>query len=105
MSESNESIYVNFQNALRQASALEQQAQILRRIASGQMESVMARVQGGWRGENAEAWQHKCAQLGVKIQGTARELEAAAASLRMSARRIYQAEMEAKRLAEERSFR
>ncbi len=99
------SIYVNFQMALRQADALEQQARSLRQTAVSRLENVSSQVRGGWQGENCELWQHKCAELGGKIQKTAEELEGAAASLRSSARRIYQAEMEAQRLARERSIK
>lgn len=97
-------IYMNYRQAVNQAERLQEQAEQLSRIANTRMADMMVRLNGNWKGENAEIYLAKCAALQEKIGRTARGLFAAAAAIRTAAERTYQAEMRALELARQRSY-
>lgn len=98
-------IEVNFHKATAQADALEEEAQQLRTLANSQMDSTMQDLRANWTGDAASAYLEKCETMRQNLLLTARQLVSCAQALRRSARRLYDAEMTALRIAEERAAR
>lgn len=97
-------IYMNYRQAVTQADRLQVQAEQLSRTANSRMADTITRLNGNWKGENANAYLAKCAALQDKMLRTAKGLSAAAATIRTAAQRTYQAEMRALELARRRSY-
>ena len=93
-------IELNFRQASAQASRLEEQAEAVRAIAERQMPDMMQQLSANWTGEAADQYLAKCEQLRKKLLNNARQLEDTADTIRRAARRLYEAEMTALRLAE-----
>lgn len=87
-----------------QARKLEDQADILVRMADRKMQESMDRLAVNWRGENADRCVNKCAQTKTETERLAQELRRTANSLRNMAERVYQAEMRARELARTRRY-
>ena len=94
-------IRFNFAQAKQQAQKLEAIAQEMRSAANKNFDQAIAELQNGWKGESANEYIRKAQSVKSDVLTTARDLEAVAASIRKVAQKIYNAEMEAKRLAEE----
>lgn len=95
-------IQMNYRRSLEQAKELEEQAARLHRVASSDLETMLVQLRSAWTGANADQYAAKCCVLQQKIEKTALELERSAQTLRAAAQRLYHAEMEALRLAQER---
>lgn len=95
-------IQMNYRRSLEQAKELEEQAARLHRVAGRDLETMLMQLRGAWTGANADQYAVKCRVLQQKIEKTASELEKSAQTLRTAAQRLYNAEMEALRLAQER---
>lgn len=98
-------IEMDFQLASRQAEQLEETAAELLRIANDQLPDTMQQLQANWTGEASAQYLEKCEALRRKLLSDARQMENTAASIRRAARRLYNAEMESLRLAQERAVR
>ncbi len=94
-------IRFNFAQAKQQAQRLENIAQEMRNTANQNFEQALSELSAGWSGECATQYIRKAQKVKEDILTTAKDLDAVAASIRKVAQRIYNAEMEAKRLAEE----
>ncbi len=92
-------ILVDFPFARRQAANLEEQAANLRRMADRQWQGAVDQLSCHWKGESANLYIQKCAQMKQRLYDIARELDAAADTLRRKVQALYEAEQEAKRLA------
>lgn len=97
------SIKIDFAAANAQAQRLEEVAEEIRRMANDRMKNTMAQMSANWKGDSAAAYFAKAEKLQSDILKTAGNLESIARSIRSTARRIYDAEREALRLAEQRS--
>lgn len=97
-----QTIEMNFRQTIRQAAQLEEEAAQVRRVADQQLADAMQTLNAGWTGETAAVWQAKCSQLCQALRQSAAQLERSAEAMRRSAQRLYDAEQEALRLAEER---
>lgn len=89
----------DYLQAKRQADRLEEQADVLDRLASNQMEESLQRIAYSWKGENAGIYICKGNKAKNEIKRLSRELRRTAAVIRSSAERMYRAEMRAKALA------
>lgn len=98
-------IALDFALASRQAASLEEQAARLRKLARQQYGGTLENVAAAWKGQAASGYVGKGRQLQSSIEATAAQLDAAAQAIRATVRRLYDAEQEAKRVAEERSYR
>lgn len=87
-----DTIEMDFQNAARQASELEQVAQNLHMLAEDDIQACLSAVSANWKGENAAAFCKKGAVVGNHIKNSAENLKNAAEVLREIARNIYDAE-------------
>ena len=96
-------IKINFQQACAQARKLEEAADVLDRIADRELEDTLAEVQAVWKGESAAAYCGKAEKIKGDISATGKKIRGIAENIRRKAKRIYEAEMEAERLARERA--
>lgn len=97
-------IEFDFEQARRRAAELEEIAADLSQLSKRDMENTRAELSGAWKGESAQLFQTKAGKLQEDIQDTAKELNTIAATIREIAQRIYEAEMEALRIATERQY-
>ena len=100
-----ESIEFNFKQARRQADQLDNIADNLNGLAKDKLYDSMQTLSQNWRGENANAYLAKGNALQGEISSSASELHSIAADIRTIAQNIYNAEMEALRIAEEREYK
>ena len=93
-------ISVDFEKANRNARELEEIASELNRLAQNTCQQVLRDLRQGWKGESARAYLQKTEALQQQMTSTVRDLNTAARNIRNSAQRVYQAELNARRLAE-----
>lgn len=98
------SIQMDFSEAKRQANSLDEIAQNLRLIVDGTMQESMTHISSNWRGENSKKFIQKQQTVTENIKRRADELERIAEQIRLAAKRIYEAEMEALQVANNNSF-
>ena len=95
-------IALDYNRAKKQAASLEEAAANIRR-ESNRVRSCKADVAHSWQGDNASRFTGKMSLAAEDLDKIARQLERAAGVVRKNARNIYDAEMEAKRLADMRN--
>ena len=94
-------IWMDFAKARQQADSLEQTAKAIRK-ESARFGECRNEVSQAWTGDSARNFTGKMGMVSEDLNKIAGELEQAASVIRQSAKRIYDAEMEAKRIAEAR---
>ena len=97
-------IYQDFQRAVNEAEDLENAARKMRNLSANDMENTKHSLGSVWHGEASDAYQRKWSQLQTKILNSAKDLEKQASAVRSMAQRTYEAEMNAYRLATDRSY-
>lgn len=95
-------IYFNYHKAIRQAGELEQVAERLQRLSTGDIQETMNEINSAWKSDSSPAYLQKGAQLQKNVEATSKNLRNVASSIRTIARRILRAELEAWRIAHER---
>lgn len=95
-------IRFNFNQALAQASELDSVADHLEQL-DRKTENSMQTLSAAWKGQNATAFLKKEDRLKSEVRKTAAEIHNIADDIRRIARRIYEAEMEALRIAQQRN--
>lgn len=95
-------IQMNFSQAERKAAELDDIAGDLSRLSGTDLQNTLNSLGNNWKGENAGLYIGKGFQLIENMEKTAASLRQAAETIRSVARNIYNAEMEALRIAEER---
>lgn len=98
-------IQFNYENAIAQANELDSIAKALEKIPNDQLPSTISNIKTNWTGDNATAYINKVNKLSEKTKDTVSDLKKAAASIRQIAKNIYDAEMRALRIAQERSYK
>ena len=98
------SIEMDFRQAKQQAEELEELARSLEQLAERQFAGAMQEISVHWKGENANAYLQKGSRLEANMKATAKEIKKTATQIRSTAKKIYDAEMFAKRLAEKRIY-
>ena len=99
-----QTIYFNYQKALRQADRIDQAAEELSRVSGNEFQGALQDLSTGWTGESASLYFVKGDRLADDMNATAGELHQAAADLRTMARRLYEAEMAALAAAADRTY-
>ena len=94
------SIYMNYQQAVRQANELLEQAEKLRNVANRDVGDTMSRLSHGWEGQSATTFLKKCSQLKNELLRAAARLENTAAAIKRAAKNVRDADLRAKQLAE-----
>ena len=92
-------IRLNFRQAMTQADRLDEVARQLENLSDRDMESSLRTLSSSWKGENASAFLQTGDILKGNIRNTAGAVRGTAGDIRTIARRIYQAEMDALRIA------
>ena len=103
MAKSSFQINMDFQKSKNQASRLEDAARTLRK-ESNRFSSCSSDVASAWTGDNASKFTNKMGMVAEDLEKMASNLEKTAAAIRKNAKTIYDAEMEAKRIADMRTY-
>ena len=96
-------IKMNYREAMQQAKDLDLLAGKVRSTANQKVEQSMQLLSSGWKGNNATAFLQKYSELKRQIIDSADELNSIADDIRRTAQIVYNAEMEALRIAQTRS--
>ena len=97
-------ISYDFQKAIQDAEELERAANGMKRLVESDMEYSKYTLSTAWQGEAAEAYQKKYERLQEKILQSASSLIKQAQEIRSAAKRAYDADMYAYRLANNRNY-
>lgn len=98
------SIEFDFHKAIAQADRLDAVADQLRTLSDSKFGNSMQHLSSNWKGENASIYLAKGGKLQEQMDGTSRELHSIASDIRAVAKRLYDAEMAALRIAEQREY-
>ena len=104
MARSEHSIRMDFERAKAAASRLDDIADSIARMMSGDYESSLDSVGHSWRGENATLFLTKGNELREKIEKIISDLRAAAEVIRRIAQNTYDSEMRALEIARQREY-
>lgn len=96
-------IKMNYREAMQQARDLDTLAGKVRTTANQKVEQSMQLLSSGWKGNNATEFLRKYSELKQQILDSADELNAIADDIRRTAQIVYNAEMEALRIAQTRT--
>ena len=99
-----EEIEMDLKQALKQADKIDAAANQLGNLSGREFRGSLDNLSASWKGECASMYLAKGGRLQEQMDSTARELHAAAADVRALARRLYDAEMNAWRIATSRSY-
>lgn len=97
-------IQFDFNQAKKQAGRIDDIADGLSGLSKKKLENALQTLSNNWEGANASAYLSKGDRLQGEINSTVLELHSIASDIRTIAQRIYNAEMEALRIAEEREY-
>ncbi|MBR3307991.1 MAG: hypothetical protein IKI75_12160 [Lachnospiraceae bacterium] len=97
-----QAIRLNYQKAMGQADKLTTIGQDIKNMADRDYEETIDGISTAWKGENADSYLSKAKELQGRMNATGQNLIDIADEIRRKARAIYDAEMEALRIAEER---
>lgn len=95
-------IQMDFSRATQKAGELDTIADNLSRLADTDLESTLQGLSSDWKGENATVYIQKGTTLKGNMEKTVKDIRNTANTIRAIAKNIYDAEMEALRIAEER---
>lgn len=97
-------IRFNYERARGQANELDEIANNLSQLAYSDFAGTMQNISMNWKGENATKYLKKGESLQSNMNSTAKSLRSVASEIRRVAQNIYNADMEALRIAREREF-
>ena len=92
-------IRMDYKKAQDQADKLDEAAKCIRQEGN-RFHSCRVDIKHAWEGDNAKKFTAKMGMVSEDLEKIAKQLEKTADAIRKSAKNIYQAEMEAKRLAD-----
>lgn len=92
-------IEFNYAKAVRQAERLEESAERLKQMAQSSMSDTFQQLNASWSGENASSYIQKGHILQQQVSETAAELTRIAEDIKTVAKRIRDAERQAKEIA------
>ena len=99
---SRRTIEFDFRLAKQKANELDEIAENLQNLSNNKFNNTMQNLSASWKGESASLYLSKGQMLQEDIINTSKNLRQVASTIRTVAKRIYEAEMEALRIAEER---
>lgn len=97
-------IQMNYTQAMEQADELSRVAVNVKNLSEEDVAKLMMDIGNCWEGENACAYIAKVNILKNNLEKTAADIEKTAETIRMMATNIYNAEMEAQRIADVRTY-
>lgn len=95
-------IAFNYEKAVKQADELLDIAKDIHKVATDKLEPSIKIVDKNWDGASSKKFVAKSRQLKDKVVDSANDIQAIADSIKEMAKKIYDAEMEAIRIAKER---
>ena len=104
MARSEHSIRMDFEKAKAAAARLDDIADSIASMMSGEYEDSLDSVNQSWRGDNATFFLTKSNELGDKIGKIVSDLKAAADVIRRIAQNTYDSEMRALEIARQREY-
>jgi len=99
---SRKTIEFDFRLVKQKANELDEIAENLQNLSNNKFNNTMQNLSASWKGESASLYLNKGQTLQKDMIKTSKNLRQVASTIRAVARRIYEAEMEALRIAEER---
>lgn len=97
-------IEITYNDAMRQASALDQYADEMLRVANNQVGNIKSDISVAWQGDSANAYLRKLDTAAGNIRQTAARLRDIASTLRSVATIFRNSELRAIEIAEQRSY-
>lgn len=95
-------IQMDFSRANQKASDLDNIANDLSRLSGTDLQNTLNSLSNDWKGDNATLYIQKGFSLKENLDETVKSIRNTASTIRSIAKNIYDAEMEALRIAEER---
>ncbi len=95
-------IYFNYERAMEQARRLDDIAKRLANAANVTLDDILSDVHQAWKSDSASAYLKKGEKMEGDIRITSKNLQDIAQTIRVIAKRIRDAELEAWRIANER---
>ena len=96
-------IYFNYNKAIEQANQLDDIAKRLNNAASQDMERILNDVNSAWKSDSAPAYIKKGQKVETDMHTTAGNITNIASTIRTIAKRVFDAELSAWRIANERN--
>lgn len=96
---SSQEIIFDYQNAMTQAKRLDELAESIERQVAGRMDDSVQSIHAAWKGDTSVRYLNKAQTLKDKIKKTSHTLRDMAGDIRRIATALYNAEMEAIRIA------
>ncbi len=100
----NIALQINFQDAKRKADRLAQIGREIKEMADRDYEETINAINSAWTGENASAYLAKARSLQQKMSATGQSLIDIADEITRKAKVIYDAEMDAWNIANQRKY-
>ncbi len=97
-------IRFNYEQALKKVQELEEIAGELKQIAAGELDGALTKLGGSWQSEASGVYRKKGEDLGERVGKRAENILEIADAARKMAKRLYEAEMAAYRLAQIRNY-
>ncbi len=97
-------ISMDYQRVLSMTNELDELASTLRKETKQNGANTLRTLGAGWSGENAQQFISKANSFLDKTEETASYLNSMASQIRANARRVYLAELEALRIAQQRNY-
>ena len=94
-------IEFDYYGAMRQAGRVEDAADDIRQLASGELEDILNELSVYWKGQAAELYFSKCRELQRELRDTSRELNCVANNIRFRSERVRAAEEMALQIAQD----
>lgn len=95
-------IQMDFNRAIQKANELDSIADSLSKLSDTDFQNTLDSLNNDWKGDNATAYIAKGMALKENMNATVKDIRNTASTIRTVAKNIYDAEMEALRIAEER---
>ncbi len=96
-------IRLNYRKATQQADRLDEIASRINNMANNEFEDTLNGIAAAWKGENSKEYLRKARNLKGSINNSASNLKSIADEIRRKAYRVYLAELDAMKIARERS--
>ena len=101
---STQQIWFDFDQARKRADEIDEIAEHVRRVSKDHMEDTLSVLPYGWKGDSANKFTGKARRLQTEISKTDTELNDIADTIRTIARIVYDAEMDAWEVANQRNY-
>ncbi len=97
-------IYMDYRQAMRKADELDNIARDLKNLADKDLQETLQNISANWKSDHSGDYLAKGERLGGNMERTSRQISGIASAVRDAARRTYEAEMRAYRIAMARKY-